>query len=219
MALLEVACFNAESAKIAQASGADRIEFCHDYESGGLTPDFDMLARLKTEISIPVFVMIRPRSGGFGYSDAEFDRMKSDIKRFQNLADGFVFGVLTSNLEVDTHRNSELVALTDLPCTFHRAFDEVADVHKALEDIISCGFQTILTSGGKGSATDNIETLANLVRDSAGRIAIMPGGGVRATNLQGLKATTATWFHTAALTQSTAMADASEIKKLKQILS
>ncbi|RZJ66454.1 MAG: copper homeostasis protein CutC [Flavobacterium sp.] len=215
MAHLEIACFNVESMLIAQESGADRIEFCADYESGGITPDFESLSEIKPQISIPIFVMIRSRAGDFNYSDKEFETMKSDIKRFKEIADGFVFGILTSDGKIDVERNSELVKSTTLPCTFHRAFDGILDSELALEDAIHCGFQNILTSGGIGNAIDNIKNLTELVREASGRITIMPGGGVRSSNIETLLHTTATWFHSAAITGNSETADASEIQKMK----
>lgn len=219
MAHLEIACFNAESVHIAQQSGADRVEFCAGYEVGGITPDFDILCEIKPRVAIPVFAMMRPRGGNFTYSDSEFGQMKSDIKKFRPVADGFVFGILTENGSADVERNAELVQLANLPCTFHRAFDAVADPDSALEDLIRCGFQNILTSGGVGNATGNIGNLAELIRKASGRITVMPGGGVRSSNIEALSHTTATWFHSAAITGNGQTADASEIAKIKRILS
>lgn len=219
MAHLEIACFNARSVRIAQRSGADRIEFCAGHEVGGITPDFDVLCEIKAEITIPVFVMIRPRGGNFTCSDSEFAQMKSDIKKFQPVANGFVFGILTANGSIDIGRNAELVQLANLPCTFHRAFDAAADPDSALEGLIRCGFQNILTSGGSGNAIDNLENLTELIRKASGRITVMPGGGVRSSNTEALLHTTATWFHCAAITGNGQTADASEIAKIKRILS
>lgn len=214
---LEIACFNAESIKIAQQSGADRIEFCAGYSLGGITPDFDILSEIKPEITIPVFVMIRPRGGNFVYDDVEFAQMKSDIKKFKAIADGFVFGILTSDSKIDTARNSELVQAANRPCTFHRAFDEVSDPDLALEEIIACGFQNILTSGGKGNAVDNIENLTELIRKASGRITIMPGGGIRENNIEDIAHSTAIWFHTAALSNGE-IANAGEISRIRERL-
>lgn len=214
---LEIACFNYESAIIAVNSGADRIELCAGFEVGGTTPDFEILKKLKAEIEIPMYAMIRPRGGNFVYSDSEFERMKSDILRLGSSADGFVFGILDPDSKVDVERNSELVKLARKPCTFHRAFDEVNDFDSALEHVISCGFQNILTSAGKGNAIDNFENLSNLVKKANGKIAIMPGGGVRSSNIGKLKESGAKWFHSAALTGGSRLADASEIKTIKAL--
>ncbi|RZJ71775.1 copper homeostasis protein CutC [Flavobacterium sp.] len=212
---IEIACFNVASVRVAQESGADRIEFCQGYDLGGITPDFESLKAIKPELHIPIFVMIRPRGGDFVYSDAEFEQMKHDLKKFREIADGFVFGMLTSDSKLDIARNSELVKLTTLPCTLHRAFDEISDSEAALEDAIACGFQNILTSGGKGNAIDNLENLTELVRKASGRITIMPGGGVRSSNIEKLSHTTALWFHSAAVTDASQDANPDEIEKIK----
>jgi copper homeostasis protein len=39
MSVLEIACFDYESALIAAKAGAGRIEYCHDYSMGGKSPD------------------------------------------------------------------------------------------------------------------------------------------------------------------------------------
>ncbi|NUY82570.1 copper homeostasis protein CutC [Flavobacterium sp. MAH-1] len=212
---LEIACFNYESAIVAARSGADRIELCAGFEVGGTTPDFEILKKLKAEIELPIYVMIRPRGGNFVYSDSEFNQMKSEIEKFGSLADGFVFGILDSGSKVDVERNSELVQLTGKPCTFHRAFDEVDDFDSALEDVILCGFSNILTSAGKGNAIDNFGKLSDLVRKSDGKITVMPGGGVRSSNIEKLKTSGANWFHSAAITDGNQSVDANETKKLK----
>lgn len=213
---LEIACFNYESALVASQFGADRIELCAGYEVGGTTPDIELLQRLKSEIEIPIYVMIRPRGGDFVYSETEFERMKSDVMQFEALADGFVFGILTPENNVDVIRNSELVKLAGKPCTFHRAFDYVSDSKSALNDIISIDFKTILTSAGTGNAIDNFEKLQNLVKSANGKIAIMPGGGVRSSNIEKLKESGAQWFHSAAITNGSQYANSSEIEKMRR---
>lgn len=213
---LEIACFNCESAIVAARSGANRIELCAGFEVGGTTPDLEVLKRLKSEIGIPVYVMIRPRGGNFVYSNQEFEWMKSDVLRFGSLADGFVFGILDAHSKVDSSRNSELVKLAGKPCTFHRAFDEVDDFNSALEDVMDCGFQNVLTSAGKGNAIDNFESLSDLVKKANGKITIMPGGGVRSSNIEKLQESGAKWFHSAAITDGGQSVNAAEIEALKK---
>ncbi|MET0944236.1 MAG: copper homeostasis protein CutC, partial [Flavobacterium sp.] len=146
---LEIACFNYESAIIAQEAGADRIELCDNMKLGGTTPNPILAVRVREKVSIKMHVIIRPRGGDFIYTDDEFVEMKQDIKQFKKLGvDGFVFGILKENGNINKRRNKELVDLAHpLPCTFHRAFDVVKDVKKSLKDVIDCGFTTILTSG------------------------------------------------------------------------
>jgi copper homeostasis protein len=226
---LEIACFDAPSAIRAARVGADRIELCTDYDSGGLTPPAAWLEVLRGSLVIPVHVMIRPRArlgsrpraGDFCYSPAEFDCMKADIHDFKALgADGFVFGILDRADAVDIERNRELVDLArPLPCTFHRAFDCQEDKAEALETIISLGFTTLLTSGILGSAIDGQETLGQLVRLAADRIQVMPGGGIRSVNITGLAASVqARWYHSAAWQAGDGKLDEAELGRMKQAL-
>lgn len=123
--MLEIACFEITSAETALESMADRIEFCHDLEKGGTTPDFYEFLHLKRHYDTPVYVMIRPKGGPFFYSDDEFLEMKNSIITFkEGGADGFVFGILDKSNEIDEAKNRELLELAgETPCTFHRAFD------------------------------------------------------------------------------------------------
>lgn len=202
---LEIACFNIASAIIAQHAGANRIEFCADMNVGGVTPKLADFILLKSKIHIPIFVMIRPKGGNFVYSDEEFEQMKNDILQYKNAgADGFVFGILTENKEVDIIQNKELVELANpLPCTFHRAFDEMNNQMDALDKIIECGFSTILTSGNANNAMEGLSSLKALALKANNKICIMPGGGVRANNIEMLKENINTnWFHSSAVLQN-----------------
>lgn len=222
MGFLEVACFNPESALTAQEAGADRIELCEDVVVGGVTPSLDSFLIIKERISIPVFIMIRPRGGDFVYSPPEFEQMKRDLQLFRDAgATGFVFGILDSEKSTDVLRSAELVRLAQpLPCTFHRAFDESVNLKKAVADAIACGFRTILTSGGATDAGSGVKTLESLVGIAREHITIMPGGGVRSSNIQMLMdGTKADWYHSSAITdRATADCDASEIRKLAGLL-
>lgn len=50
---------------------------------------------------------------------------------------------------------------------------------EALDAIICCKFQRILTSGGKNSVSEGIPMLLELIEKAKDRISIMPGGGTR----------------------------------------
>ena len=146
--------------------------------------------------------------------------MKNDIHNIMSLggiAGGFVFGILDSKNQVDLERNSELVALAHpLPCTFHRAFDETQDMGKALEDVIACGFDTILTSGGVQDAVAGVGALERLVKKAGDRIKIMPGGSVRSSNVKFLvDKTKAEWYHSAAILECDDLPRGDEIRLLK----
>lgn len=218
---LEIACFNLTSAVIAQENGADRVELCASIDVGGTTPDFEITKKVKELISIDLNVIIRPRGGNFVYSDAEFNQMKLEIIEFKKLkVNGFVFGILNEDNSINTIQNTELVNLAKpFPCTFHRAFDEVSNVFQSLEEIIECGFKTILTSGQMPNVVDGINRLAELVSKANKRITIMPGGGLRASNLDFIQEKTrATFYHSSAITNETETANQDEIVALKSIL-
>lgn len=217
--ILEIACFNYESAIIAANSGADRIEFCSDFKSGGLTPDLKETEKLIREIKIPVFVMIRNKPD-FLIEKDEMKNIKLQMSNFESVGvSGFVFGFLSpvprlSSLAPYKIINQQLVKSTSLPCTLHRAFDRTENLFQTLEEAIEIGFKRILCSGGKGNAVDNIETLKLLNEKSKGRITIMPGGGVRSSNIEKLLETGCEEFHSSGIVEGQ-MADEREIKKIK----
>lgn len=220
MKKLEIAAFNLESALIAQQNGANRIELCKNMELGGTTPEADALSLAKLQLHIDVYAMVRPRGGDFVYTEDEFNQMLHTILAFKELdADGFVFGILTENNKIDVERNKALVdAAAPLPCTFHRAFDRCIDWRNALEDVIDCGFSTILTSGNAQNVMDGLDTLHKLVNLADGRIQIMPGGGLRSNNLETIMSTTcASYFHTSAVISGDT-ANGNEIQKIIAIL-
>lgn len=215
---LEIACFNFESAVIAQENGAHRIELCENMQLGGTTPNYILAVKVREQLSIKMHVIIRPRGGDFVYTDEEFIEMKQDIKQFKKLqVDGFVFGILNEDGSVDKTRNKELVNLAgSLPCTFHRAFDVVTNVEQSLEDVIECGFETILTSGQGVNVLEGISILQKVQKLADERIVIMPGGGLRSTNIELLeeKLKEETFFHTSAITDHSDTANPEEIKAI-----
>jgi copper homeostasis protein len=196
--LLEIAVDTMEAAMAAERGGADRVELCGDLSVGGVTPDAALLRAVRKQIYIPVFVMIRPRAGDFVYSAAEFEEMKASIVTAKGLgADGLVLGILKRDKSVDIQRTGELVSLgKPLPVTFHRAFDETADLSRALDDVVQTSAERILTSGGAPSALEGAENIASIVDAVAERITIMPGAGINADNiLQVAAVTRAREFH------------------------
>ncbi|MEO6818199.1 MAG: copper homeostasis protein CutC [Ginsengibacter sp.] len=182
---LEVIAFNIESCIAAQRSGADRIELCDNPGEGGTTPSYSFIKAARKVLQIDLFVMIRPRGGDFQYSEEDFSIMKNDIVVCKELgADGIVFGILTKEGKVDIKKCKELLDLAyPMYCTFHRAFDRVADPFRSLEDLIDLGFERILTSGLQPKALDGADTITSLIRQSAGRIIIMPGSGISSENI------------------------------------
>ncbi|MEZ4839734.1 copper homeostasis protein CutC [Flavobacterium sp.] len=221
MKKLEIACFNLDSALIAQNAGADRVELCTDISLGGITPNLEMIQEARQKLTIDLYVMIRPRGGNFVYSDTELEQMKSEIETIKKLGvNGFVFGILKDDNTINIKQNKVLVELAKpFPCTFHRAFDAVSNYEKALEDVISCGFSTILTSGTSPNVMEGKEVLKRLVVQANNRIEIMPGGGLRSNNISDLdKIVNANWYHSSAITNRSEMTSAEEILQLKKKL-
>lgn len=199
--ILEICANSFSSALAAQQGGAQRIELCENLNEGGTTPSYGTIKRVREHLNIKVYVLIRPRAGDFLYTDAEFATMKEDINICKQLGcDGVVIGILDKEGNVDVERTSELVELAaPMGVTFHRAFDFCHDGLKALEDIIKCGCERILTSGMKNTAMEGMSFLKMLVQQAAERIIIMPGSGVNEQNIIELRESThADEFHTSA---------------------
>lgn len=186
--LLEIPVFSVADALAAAHYGAGRLELCSSYLEGGLTPGPGLLKYLKQKLRIPIFVMIRPKAGNFFYSADDIRVMKEEIRAFHDLgADGFVFGLLNRDKTVHTEACKQLVSLAgNLPCTFHRAFDEVPDFDEALQQVADCGFSRILTSGHPENAERGLPMLNALLNKAGDQIFIMPGGGLRPKHLQEL---------------------------------
>ena len=184
---LEICADSVESAMIAQAAGAYRIEFCDNLVEGGTTHSLANLISAREHLQIKLYPIIRPRGGNFLYSDIEFNIMKEDIRKCGEIGcDGVVIGMLNADGTIDKERSRELVNVAkeySMGVTFHRAFDRCNDLPKGLEDIIDIGCERVLTSGGKNSALEGIETIRQLVIQAGERIIIMPGGGVSPENI------------------------------------
>jgi copper homeostasis protein len=183
--LFELCVTNLEAARAAESGGADRIELCSQLSNGGVTPDLDLMTVAIEALSIPAYVLIRPRIGDFVFSPAEFDEMKRQIEQAKaSGAAGVAIGVLLPNGRVDVERTRELVALAKpMKVTFHRAFDETPDIAEALEDVIRCGVDCLLTSGGEPDVLTGAESIARLCKLARGRLDVMAGGGLQLTSL------------------------------------
>lgn len=200
--ILEICCFNLQSVITAVGAGADRIELCMDAAEGGTTPSYGLVraARAATP-NVRLYPIIRPRGGDFFYDKDDYAQMRTDIAVCRDLGcDGVVIGGLTQDGEIDSEHCASLVAAAGpLGVTFHRAFDRVKDPLKALEDVIALRCERILTSGCRPTAVEGAPLIKQLIQKAAGRIAIMPGAGVRAENVIELQAATgAKEFHTSA---------------------
>jgi copper homeostasis protein len=177
--ILEICVDTLEDAVLAQTAGADRLELCAGIPIGGITPSAGFM-QAAAELEIPVYTIIRPRDGDFCYNPTELNIMKVDVLQAKQAnLDGIVFGILTTDHQIDIEASKQLIELAaPLPATLHRAFDVTSDPEKALEDAISAGFKCILTSGQATKAIEGGQLLAQLDKIAAGRIRIMPGGGV-----------------------------------------
>ena len=182
--ILEVCIDSVASAVAAERGGAARVELCDNLVEGGTTPSLGMIETVRAAVRLGLMVMIRPRGGDFVYSVSELEVMRRDIRAARSAgADGVVLGLLTRTGEVDLDRTGSLVEEADpLPVTFHRAFDMVRDQEAALEGLVAAGVRRILTSGGRDSAYDGRLRIGELVRRSAGRVVILPGGGINLEN-------------------------------------
>lgn len=218
---LEIACFDVSSCIIAEEAGADRIEFCYDYPSGGITPPYSEILEVRKRVSIPLHVIIRPRARNFYYSPLEIKQMKEDVSFcLENKIDGVVFGALNKDQTVNKQVCNELMQLSGImKTTFHRAIDETPDIHAAVADLVQLKFDKVLTSGTKSTALEGIHVLSELALQFTGKISIMPGGGIRSSNLAAILETTqCKEFHSAALNLNAMKADSEEIKRMKGLL-
>jgi copper homeostasis protein len=199
--VLEICCFNLESAVNAADRGADRVELCADPSGGGTTPGLGLIRAVRRKVSIELYPIIRIRGGDFLFSEEEFEVMLHDVESCKSAGcDGVVIGMLTPDGRVDKLHSAILVEKAyPLGVTFHRAFDWTRNPFESMEDIIDVGCERILTSGQQSTAVMGESLIRDLVEQSADRIIIMPGSGVRASNIAGLRKETGAFeFHSSA---------------------
>ncbi len=220
--ILELATFKAESVLLAENAGVGRLELCEDYACGGLTPSMDYFRFAREKFSRDIFVMIRPRTGGYIFTDAEFEGMLEDVARFRDAgSNGFVCGFFKKEQEINQKQLLRFVdACQGLPVTFHRSFDELSDWKNGLELLIDSGCKRLLTSGDGAIAFEGRRRLREMVDYADGRIIILPGGGIRSTNIKEIIAEVGpVEVHTAALSSGVSeIADESELHKLIELL-
>lgn len=183
---LEVCVDSIDSAQAAERGGAHRIELCSDLAEGGVTPSAGLISHIRSRVSLPIFLMIRPRPGDFCYSADEFEIMQEDVGRAKSMGvDGIVLGILTNDGDVDIPRTRQLVEICHpLNVTFHRAFDMTRDLSAALDEVIETGAHRLLTSGGKATAEDGVSRIALLRQRARGRITLVAAGGIRQANVR-----------------------------------
>ena len=183
---VEICVDSAAGALAAERGGADRVELCDNLLEGGTTPSAGCIKVARRAIKIGLQVIIRPRGGDFLYTSDELEVMREDIRMAKDLgADGIVLGCLTPQGDIDCGRTQEFIGLArPLNVTFHRAFDMCRDAESALEALIKLGVDRVLTSGQEASCLEGLELLAALEKQAAGRIIVMPGGGISVRNVQ-----------------------------------
>jgi copper homeostasis protein len=122
------------------------------------------------------------------YNDEEYSIIKRDIQICRELGcDGISVGAQKINGDIDTEMLKRIVEWAGpMGVTCNRVFDCTPDPFRALEDIISCGCERILTSGQKSAAPDAGELLGTLVKQAGDRIIIMPGAGIKSSNIKKL---------------------------------
>ena len=237
MSILEIAVFNYQSALLAERAGADRLELCENPADGGTTPSTGTLRQVKDTLWLPVFPIIRPRGGDFFYTEEEFQIMKWDVMMCKGMEfEGVVFGMLLRNGKIDKENCKRFVDFAyPLKVTFHRAFDRARDPFEALEDLIECGCSRILTSGQVPNALDGASLIKQLIEKADGRIIVMPGSGLRSSNIAEVaKITRAVEFHSSARittpslmeyvnqnmgeSNQTVSVDVDEIRRTKEII-
>lgn len=183
---IEACVDSVESALAAERGGADRVELCDDLVEGGTTPSAGMIEVCCERLTIPVFVIIRPRGGDFLYSDAELEVMCRDVARAARLgAGGVVIGLLRPDATIDIERTRILMdQARPMAVTFHRAFDVTPDTDEALDALLQLGVDRVLSSGRAATALQGINTLARMVDRTAGRLLVLAGGGIREENVE-----------------------------------
>lgn len=176
--IVEVCCGSAEDAIEAMKGGADRVELCTSLMLGGLTPSAGAIIEARRALNIPVMVMVRPRGGGFCYTDTELRVMEQDVDMALQIgADGVVFGVLNGDGTVDRVRCARLIQRIGCrEAVFHRAFDVTPDPFAAIDELIDLGFRRVLTKGQQNTLEEGAPLIRRLMDHAAGRIEILVAG-------------------------------------------
>lgn len=196
--MLECCVDSVESAIEAVQGGAKRLELCSALVIGGLSPSKVLFEQVKNAVTIPIHVLLRPRFGDFCYTDYEHRIIKEEVKLFRESgADGVVIGNLNPDGSLNVEQMQELVdEAKGMSITLHRAFDMCKDPHQTLNEAKALGIHTILTSGQKNSCINGTALLAELVKESDGKVDILIGGGVDASVIKKLyQETGATSYH------------------------
>lgn len=181
----ELCAASLEAIRVAKELDFDRIELCQNLEQGGITPSYGMI-EYAIAYGIDTHVLIRPRPGGFNYSEDEVEVMLREILNCKDIgAKGVVIGALTEAGEIDKETLAEFMdKAKGMEVTFHRAFDDSIDWKKSMDVLIEHKVNRILSSGMARNVDIGFPILDQMIKYSAGRIEIMVGGGVSAANVE-----------------------------------
>src|SRR6201996_6513020 len=187
--LLEVIATTVADARLPAEAGADRLELIAGMGEGGLTPSLGLIEAVTAAVDIPVNVIVRPHSRSFVFDGDDFAVMLRDVRAVAAAgANGVVIGMLTPDGEIDREGLARAIdAAGDLAVTFHRAFDETRDLHEALDVLLGFDAVTnVLTSGGKPSVLQSVDTIRALVARAAGsRCTVLAGAGLTIDGVAG----------------------------------
>lgn len=213
MRILEIATFSPEAAKIAEKSGAHRLEICSNYSIGGITPSKKELEAIHAFLTIPAVVMVRPRGGNFVYHTKEIAEMLNQIQWIKSMQfAGIVFGVLNDKNQIDLGILNELVSAADgLETTFHMAFDQLQDPFEGIAQLMEAKVTRILSSSWRNNGMEYTMELQN---KCGSKITFMPGGGIRSSNVGNLLEAGFQEIHSAAITDTSELPDAAEIEAI-----
>lgn len=203
MRKIEVCCASLDEAREAQAGGAVRIELCSALGAGGITPSAGTIAAVARAegLTIDVNVLIRAREGSFLYTREEVDIMVRDIELCRREGvHGVVIGALTADGDIDAGACRRMVEAAgghvgDVPPRLRRmprpAPRPRADHRTRVRPPAHVGQQATAEAGAG--------LIARLVEQAAGRIIVMPGSGIRPSNIAAIeRVTRATEFHSTA---------------------
>ena len=224
--MIECCANSIKSAINGEKGGAHRIELCKNLEFGGITPSKQEIIQAKKLLKIKLHILIRPRAGNFIYSSNEMQKIIEDIKFCKKAnCDGVVIGALKKDGSIDTLKVIEMIKYAKpMHVTFHRAFDDGNNLLKNLEDVISCGCDTLLTSGQSNNVDNGMKNIKKLIKNAQKRINILAGGGVNINNVETLYINGVRQFHLSGIknkkyTQTTNQSIISSIvKKINEIV-
>lgn len=209
--LLEICVDNMTDLETALAGGADRIELCGALALGGLTPSQGLAGQAVARVRAAgrtVRAMVRPRDGDFAYDGGELAMAVAEGEALITMGvDGLVFGAARDGvLDADALRiwvGAMRARRPNIGLTLHRAVDLLDDPVSAVDVAAELGFDRILSSGGAVKAVDALPVLAAMERRAAGRLVVMPGSGIRASNVRSvIDATGAREVHASASEQA-----------------